>query len=185
MNEFLMTAQDCDWIVAVDSDEFIFPSDYGFEMNQVKSFLSTVPGGHNVLIARMRSVFRNESDEDLDVNNVPVVFQRRHGEKNLMSAINRDYQKPSVIRSKCGISLTVGNHSLNPSPQNIISNRYFVGSHWQNADPSFCVTRRVRDRKERLSDVNMAHSYGNGQYHCTTESILKTCNDHGRDPICI
>ena len=76
----------------------------------------------------------------------------------------------------------VGNHSLEPNPNILFSKVQWDGAHWSNADLSFCVQRRIRDRQNRLSKVNLEQGMGGHNLGLTEDSIRQLCSEHLKDP---
>lgn len=170
VNRLTMSPSEFDWLIVVDSDEFIWPQDN----SNPAEFLTSVPSEFTMLKARMRNVFRHHTETDLDVNRPPAP-QRQHGDPNHFSAENIQYQKPIVFRANRGIYLGLGNHD---QAGGVISpSHWFEGAHWQNADPSFAVTRRVRDRRDRQSPENRAYGLGHQNHHITENDILRLCEE--------
>ncbi len=60
----------------------------------------------------------------------------------------------------------------------------FDGAHWQNADPVFAVTRRARDRRERLSESNRRLGLGFQHAQISEADVLALCAAHRQDPVC-
>lgn len=168
VNALLAESSPFDWKIVVDADEFIWPSRCG----RPQEYLASVPEYVTVVEARMRNVFRHHSEGDLDLDKPPVP-QRRFGDPDYRSPENIRYQKPIVIRAGCGICLDLGNHRQNGGTFDHAF--WFEGAHWQNADPSFAVTRRVRDRRDRQSEANLRGGYGIQHHRVTEEHILALC----------
>ncbi len=168
--------RDFDWILVVDSDEFIWFG--GVPDGDGRLFLPNVDKQHNVLRARLWNVYRHKYDKDLDPTKTPIIYQRRHGD------MNRDehYQKPCVIRVGSGIKLEVGAHNIINHGDVRMSPYDCDGAHWQQADPCFCVDRRVHQRSHRISPENYAAGWGHGHYNITDEQVLKICEQHLDDP---
>ncbi len=148
------------WVLNVDADEFIF--------------LDSPPVA-SVNSVSLYHVFRHVTDRDLDPK-LPVAAQRRHGFLEAM------YRKPIIVRSGLGfVKWNVGNHSLqgvNTPPAQ------YIGAHWANADPCFCVKRRVTDRKERQSKFNLQTGMTIQHHNITEEDVLRYCKEHENDPAC-
>ncbi len=146
-----------DWHFVVDADEFLFPPGDPGGLS-ARTYLASVPRSAAILPAALPNVFRHATDDDLDVTRTPIVLQRRHG------ITDAEHVKPIVIRANRGLAFRPGNHRLR-GVEPISSTHHFDGAHWQNADPSFAITRRVRDRKEHMSAAN--HQKGHGWHHWT------------------
>ena len=163
------------WFFVLDSDELIYPPDDPTGAT-AESYLASVGDGCVVLDAYRMDVFRHETDTDLDLTKTPVVLQRRHGIENSPNA------KPIVIRSNRGLQFHVGNHRLTSDPPHCATH-HFAGAHWQNADPSFAITRRVRDRKERMSEANKHARLGWHHFDKTAEDVAAELEGHRHDAI--
>ena len=162
-----------DWHIVVDADEFIWPM--GDPTGETaKAYLATVPASDVALNGWLHQIYRTADDVDLDVSQTPVVLQRRHG--YLFGA------KPSVFRSNRGLQLVPGNHFfINRAPSS--ETHKFEGAHWQNADPSFAVTRRVRDRADRISPQNRLKHHGTHHWDETASMVYAELAEHFHDPV--
>lgn len=168
-----------DWVIVVDSDEFIWPEKAVF--TEPASYLMSVPPSDTVLVARMWQVFRHALDADLDPANAPIVLQRRHGVEDRESPACKGYCKPIVIRTKKGIKFQPGNHALAGGDARI-STMTFDGAHWAFADPCFLVNRIIKGRRDRQSKGNLKRGHG-AHYHTISEqAIIDRCEQHLNDP---
>lgn len=167
---------DADWIFILDSDEFIFtiPFDFGVRNFLAETHLS------DVVVAKLFQVFRHRTDKDLDVN-VPVWEQRCHGDPNTYTGLNKEFNKPCVIRGGKSVAIGGGCHYLYVNAKFIIGGNNLYGAHWVMADPCFCVDRRLR-AKERQSKRNLDLKLSVQHHHVTRESILAECEAHLDDP---
>lgn len=159
------------WHVVVDADELIWPPNDPSGQS-AQAYLDSVPGTDVSLLAHLTQVYRHETDQDLDVAAAPVVLQRRHGVP--LGA------KPAVLRANHGLVLTTGNHGFR-SGHTWSGTHAFEGAHWQNADPSFAVTRRIRDRRERISAVNRKRGYGRHHWAPTVVDVERELALHRHD----
>ena len=159
------------WHLVLDADEFLWPPGDPAGAT-VSAFLDRVPPSDVVLGARMVQVYRHASDRDLDPTATPVVLQRRHGTPS-------DIPKPIVIRSNQALTFVPGNHRVLGVA--VSATHRFDGAHWQNADPAFAVTRRIRDRKERMSKTNIARGHGVHHYHHTAADVHAELERHRHD----
>lgn len=159
------------WHFVLDADELIWPpNDPAGET--VTAYLASVPANDVALLAHLTQVYRHHADADLDPTVQPVALQRRHGVP--LGA------KPAVLRSNRGIVLSVGNHGFR-SQHGWSGTHAFEGAHWQNADPSFAVTRRIRDRKERNSATNRRKGYGRHHWGPTVTDVVQELEAHRHD----
>ena len=173
INRVLKTI-DSDWIYVLDADEFIFPP--GFV--DPREYLSTVNG--NVVIARMWQVYRHFGDKDLDINDKPVVLQRRHGDTNRERGINAAYNKPIILHPPIAYDLLYGNH-LVLGDNFKTAGQTFDGAHWAMADVEFAIDRRIKGRKCRQSKNNLKSGLTYHQHSITAQGLIDECNDHMND----
>jgi hypothetical protein len=172
INQALRTPDASTWHFVVDADEFIWPPGDPTGATAA-AYLASVPRSDVALEGWLHQIYRHTEDADLDVTQAPVVLQRRHG-----------YVfgwKPSVLRAHCGLQLVPGNHRLVGGEPCSPTHR-FEGAHWQNADPSFAVTRRVRDRAARMSPSNLLHHHGTHHWGATAAAVTQELIDHQQDP---
>jgi hypothetical protein len=57
-----------------------------------------------------------------------------------------------------------------------------IGAHWVNADPCFCVERRMKNRRDRQSKFNLENKLTFQDHFITEESVLAECKAHENDP---
>jgi len=174
-----LSGMDSDWVYVLDTDEFVFP----FGNEEAKSFFKRQKD-YNVVVAAMYQVYRHKTDLDLNPL-LPPIPQRVHGDPDLYSTvqeINRDcnwhYVKPCIVRP--GVNFLPGNHEtigeFSTSPDT------FTGAHWQMADPSIALHRRLQ-RKARISPENRKRLMGFQHFNVTADYILEECKRHENDPI--
>lgn len=186
LNEVLARpTKDFDWFMVVDVDELIWPFDgLGVDLPitppRVQRFLSQVPQDIAVLEAKMYQVYRHKTDSALALGYEPVT-QRRHGNPD-RQAENGWYIKPSVFRTNLGIQLTPGQHALQKSAHPVADWPRFDGAHWAMADESFCITRRCRDRRDRLSQVNKQNNFGIHVFDAKEQELLDFCRARENSP---
>ena len=95
---------DADYVMIVDSDEFIFPY---YVSTTVKEHLKST---HiDVYFVNLWQIFKHETDQPLD-QLIPVCLQRRHGDPNMSKPDNIGYLKPMVVRCGLDIFWGIGNH---------------------------------------------------------------------------
>jgi hypothetical protein len=180
---------DSDWVIVVDSDEFLFPLPLSMNFRDVLGQEST----YDLFKAQMWQVYRHRSDIDLDLN-LPAIYQRRHGDPNVSTGINAKYVKPIIVRSGLDIRWLPGCHELKgkrlPSRlwdtirrKRVVSSPQVIhGVHWQMADPDFAVARRLR-RMAHLSKRNRENGMGAHNFHITEQQIREECALHLNDPL--
>ena len=168
-----------DWVYVVDPDEFIFPlneSPYDFLKRQ----------NYDVVRAAMFQVYRHRTDKDLDPR-FPPIPQRIHGDPDLFSTVqepnqppNAAYIKPNVVRPSSRIRFDPGKHKVKGNQ--LISRECYMGAHWNMADPSIALRRRM-EQKARMSETNKAHQLGRQNFGVTEERIRAICERHLDDPL--
>jgi len=169
-------------ILLVDADEFIF-IDRGM-LERIK---------YPVVNVKLFNVYRHISEGDLDVSK-PVKEQRRHG------VFVKMYNKPIIVKTGLDLIWGVGNHKISSLHfynkaryimANFITRRRLaiaydcgiIGAHWVNADPCFCVERRIKGRRDRQSKFNLERGLTAQHHNISAESVLAECKMHENDPI--
>lgn len=118
----------CDWVFAVDSDEFLFPQPWGTNprpsLNKEHDF--------DVVRARTLRVYRHRSEADLDPRR-PAVPQRRHGELDAGERIDGQGTRPLVVRGGLDAGWTAGRRAFG-RPGLRISPHVYACAHWAGAD---------------------------------------------------
>jgi len=165
-----------DWVMIVDSDEFLFTRPYNFGIRN----LINETNMSDVIVAKLYQVYRHWTDRDINPNQ-PALFQRRHGDSNTSMGTNREYNKPCIVRGGKSVDFHVGTHYLNAYGRFTVGGNNVYGAHWVNADPSFCVERRLR-AKERQSKRNLDMEMSVQHHFVTRESIIEECEKHLDDP---
>jgi hypothetical protein len=122
---------------------------------------------------KLYNIYRNVNEGDLNVD-IPVKFQRRHGVHQPI------YNKPIIAKGGLDIEWYPGNHFVTGVTSSDIG---VIGAHWSNADPCFCVNRRVKNRRDRQSKYNLQHGLTIHHHYITEEDVLKECEDHYYDPM--
>jgi len=148
-------------LLNVDVDEFIF-----LYPEMLKTF------NVNCLLVSLYNVYRHVSEDGLDINKT-IREQRRHGE--LLSV----YIKPIIVNTGLDLAWGVGNHSISGVSSVDVG---ITGAHWSNADPCFCVDRRVKNRALRQSKYNLENGLTIQHHGVTVEDVLNECIAHNNDP---
>jgi hypothetical protein len=169
-----------DWVYVVDPDEFIFPPNNESPHDFLKRQIC------DVIRSGMFQVYRHCDDRDLDPS-LPPVPQRIHGDPNLFSvdtqghrAANNVYIKPNIVRPLKKNKFHPGHHYIEGNP--LPSPDFYFGAHWQMADPSIAIARRMA-RKARISERNKTHKMGWQHFDITVNKIKEECGLHLDDPI--
>lgn len=171
---------DCDWVIAADSDEFVFPLPFGTGMREALANEAE----YDVVRARMWQVYRHRTDSDLDPGR-PAVPQRRHGDPNATTGVNALYTKPMIVKGGLDLRWGPGCHLLEKPKKKMerlwkrilgrprISPNLVYGAHWHKADPEL-IRYRVANRKNRLSENNIRNALSL-HFRAEEEKILKEC----------
>lgn len=175
---------DADWHMVVDADEFVWPTGRPDACRSEVNDVLNAAGDVNAILARMWVVFRHHTDSDLDASKPPAL-QRRHGISNPNAIEFKNGIKPVFTRPGKGLQYTVGQHQITDlagdyEPAKLL----FDGAHWTNADPCFCVERRVKNRSPRLSGANHSLGLGYHNFQLTEQQVREECARHLNDPEC-
>ncbi len=118
----------CDWVFAVDADEFLFPQPWGTNprpaLNREHDF--------DVVRAQTLRVYRHRTETDLDPRR-PAVPQRRHGELDAGEEIDGQGARPLAVRGGLDAGWTSGRRAFGP-PGLRVSPHVFGCAHWAKAD---------------------------------------------------
>jgi hypothetical protein len=153
-----------DWVIVADADEFIFINN---------SRLSSITSDDQAASVVLYDVYRHITEPDLDPLQ-SIYSQRSHG------CLDSRYIKPSIVRGGLsGISWGPGHHHLFGTAN--YKQIPFIGSHWANADLSFCINRRIHNRRDRQSPTNKSMGWSTQNWNVTEQSIIDECNLHGND----
>jgi len=161
----LYVKSDANWVIIADADEFIFIN---------KQLLSCIPDEFTVVDVKLYDIYRHVTDSDLN-QFIPISKQRQHGQ------LDPNYIKPSIARGKLNFVWGPGHHNIAGAV-----NRHqspFIGSHWAMADPCFCISRRVNNRRDRQSKANKICGWSTQNWNITESSVLEECKSHMNDPL--
>ena len=163
---------ECDWVVLVDADEFVFFMAEGEPCADIRPVLETTTD--TAFMVNFYTVFRHRTDAALNPD-LPVVPQRRHGHKG--------EGKPCIARTGLGIKWKIGCHCLaDPLPEKLVVQLDIFGcAHWTMAD-TFCFKRRLRDRKERQSRRNIERGMDCHNHSVTIQDLKAILQTHLDDP---
>lgn len=164
-----------DWVMVVDCDEYIFPVPY----EDPRDVFQRLNG--NIATAHMWPVYRHITDCDLDPN-LPPMWQRRHGDPDMMKGFNYAYIKPCIAKPETKIKWGLGCHNYYQKEGLIKSDYLFYGAHWKMADPELAIIRRVANGRDRQSKSNLSAGYQSVDHHITEELIREECGLHLNDP---
>lgn len=192
----------CDYVLAVDADEFVFFKKNDTFIYDLNIFLEDKES-YDVFYVTLYQVYKHKNDKKLDCA-CEAIPQRRHGDPNITTGLNLYYNKPILVKTKINIQWTVGCHFLElkfPPLKNYkiskLYNMYFngytipafkyapfvlLGAHWSMADQDFSIKRRIIDRRLRQSKNNLDKGMTIQHHNITEESLLKEFKSHENDP---
>lgn len=108
-------------------------------------------------------------------NKTPLVTRER------VDGWNGFYVKPIIVRAGMNIGWAPGNHKIAYGSYKE-SDYKLAGSHWANADPCFCVDRRIKNRRDRQSKRHIAAGITSQHHGITEQDVLDLCSRHINDP---
>ena len=149
---------DCDMVILSDCDEFLFAD---------REKIEGLPD-YPAFLAISGYVYRHPSEGDLDPM-MPVKEQRRHG------LINYGGVKVMVAQAGKGVEWNPGNHNCNIKP---MENCGLIFAHWSMADPCFCIERKIKGRRDRMSRVNIRERMGYHLQNITEQDVLNECRQY-------
>lgn len=194
INNKYQTLTKADYVMVVDSDEFIF-------CNQIEKpvRLHLESTRKDIYFANLWQIYEHENDPPLNPNE-PVPAQRRHGDPNMDDPFNVLYIKPAVVKGGKSLHWTPGNHelvygghslswrardvptfkSLNVSVERA---EMLQGSHWRLVDLKETIKRRILNRKQRQSKVNLTQGLTTQYHHITEEDIIREYHSNKNQPV--
>jgi hypothetical protein len=181
INEEYKKLRNCDRVLIVDADEFVFIDKY-----------TLADLDDPIVNVKLFHVYRHVTESDLDINK-PIKEQRRHG------FFEKIYNKPIIVKTGLDLLWGPGNHTITRTPfsaakipvkaMNYITGKRYavavdrgiVGAHWANADPCFCVQRRIKGRRDRQSKYNLEHKLTVQHHNITEETVKAECQKHEKE----
>jgi 2-polyprenyl-3-methyl-5-hydroxy-6-metoxy-1,4-benzoquinol methylase len=188
------TLMEADYVIVADSDEFIF-------CNQIEKpvRLHLENTRKDVYFANLWQIYEHENDPPLDANRA-VAAQRRHGDPDMDDPFNITYIKPAIVKARQNLHWTPGNHELVYAGHSLCWNtrnaqtfrslnvsverrEMLQGAHWRLVDLKETIKRRIVNRKQRQSKVNLARGLTIQYHHITEEDIVQEYHSNKRRPI--
>ena len=195
-NHKYTTLTEADYVILVDSDEFIYCNDINVP---VKSHLERT--GKDIYFVNLWQIYENQFDLPMSLD-VPVPYLRRHGDPDMEDAFNITYIKPAIVRGSRNICWDVGNHeviydgnSFKWATRNIETMKSMnvsigddemrQGSHWRLVNLKETIKRRIHNRKNRMSATNLHYKLGSQYHDITEEEIIAEYNKNKNRPIVV
>lgn len=195
-NNKYKTLTDADYVILADSDEFIFCNDLN---KTVRSHIENTV--KDVYFVNLWQIYENENDLPMS-SDVPVPYLRRHGDPNMEDSFNILYVKPAIVKGNKDIHWNVGNHDLVYNGNRLkwmgrdievmeslnvscVRNEMLQGSHWKLFNLQETINRRIHNRKNRQSKVNLKYSLTIQHHNITEEEIRAEYDKNKNRPIVI
>jgi len=190
INEKYRSITDADYVIVVDSDEFITCNRLA---DSVKDHI--ISKDKNLYFSTLWQVYQHEDDNRLDAAK-PVLQQRRHGDPTIANC----NIKPTVARAGLDIVWGVGNHAvvlngqhmswLTPNMDVMAEHKVSVlpadmlqGAHWRLFDLEEVITRRTRNRSARQSLVNLTTNLSSHLHKASAAAVIAEFNRMKTSPI--
>jgi len=194
INDKYSTLTDSDYVILVDSDEFIFCNQID---KPVRLHLENTQ--KDVYFVNLWQIYEHETDLPLDPNE-SIPYQRRHGDPNMNDPDNIMYIKPAIVKGGKNLYWTYGNHELvyegnrlswqtrniemmKALNVSVKRNEMLQGSHWKLADLKETIKRRILNRKQRQSQANITRGLTIQYHHITEEDIIQEYNKNKNQPV--
>ena len=192
INEKYRSIPGADYVIVVDSDEFIFCNTLD---DSIKEHI--IDKRKDFYFATLWQIYQHESDSRLDATK-PVYQQRRNGDP----AIANCYVKPVVVKAGLDVVWGPGNHTLvfDSKPMawltanadimaeynvSVFPVDMLQGAHWKLFDLDETITRRIRNRTNRQSKLNLAANLTTHHHKTTIDDIIDEYNRMKTSPIVI
>lgn len=183
INEKYRSITAADYVIVVDSDEFITCNRLA---DSVKDHI--ISKGKNLYFSALWQVYQHEYDQKLDATK-PALQQRQHGDPSIANC----NIKPTVAKAGLDVVWGVGNHAvvlngqhmswLTPNidvmEENIVSVMpadMLQGAHWRLFDLEEVITRRTRNRSDRQSLVNLATNLSSHLHKASATDVVAEFN---------
>lgn len=170
----------CDFVLAVDADEFVFYKDAAGELCRDLPAWLRQYDAYDVFHVLLYSVYPHRDDAPLN-RDLPAVPQRRRGDP----VVRQGFCKPILIRAGLKATWRAGRHQLivDPSTRVAVSPVHLLGAHWNMADQALALRRILRDRVGRLSVNDVKRNFSTHYYYVTEKKLLHEFAQHADDPL--
>jgi len=190
INEKYQSISDADYVIVVDSDEFMLCNSLD---DSVKDHI--VSKDKNVYFSVLWQIYQHECDSRPDPGK-PVYPQRGHGDPTIAHC----NIKPTVAKAGLDLLWGVGNHSvvfggnhmswLTPNMDTMIASHVSVrpadmlqGAHWRLYDLAEVIERRITNRERRQSLVNLSTNLSSHLHKTSADEIIAEYNRMKQSPI--
>jgi hypothetical protein len=196
LNEKYTSLRNADYVLLVDSDEFIFCNTLE---KPVRDHVEETR--KDVYFVNLWQIYKHEDDPPLDPN-APIPLQRRRGDPDMEDPFNIRYVKPIVVKGRKNLYWRIGNHELIYNGYSLLWNTRNIGimralnvsversellqgSHWRLVELDETIKRRILNRKQRQSRANLTHGLTWHFHHITETKIIQEYNKNRNRPIVI
>jgi hypothetical protein len=190
INEKYRSITDADYVVVVDSDEFILCNTL---TGSVKDHIASAV--KDLYFAVLWQIYQHETEGRLDPS-MPVYPQRSHGDPTIANA----NIKPVVARAGLDLVWGVGNHAvvldgkhmswLTPNLNvmsacnvGVLPEDIMQGAHWRLFDLDEVIVRRIRNRVNRQSSVNLSANMSSHLHKTSVDEITDEFSRMQRCPV--
>jgi hypothetical protein len=193
INEKYKSLKSADYVIVVDSDEFIFCNN---PEDPVRDHIMAT--SKDVYFVNLWQIYKNKYDLPLN-SELAVYQQRRHGDPRILDSFNILYVKPIIVKGGKEINWMPGNHQLICNNKvlcwkdrdfplftslNVTTKRdeMLQGAHWRLVDLEQTIIRRINNRKERQSQSNLRTGLTYHYHKITEAEIIQEYESHMSDP---
>lgn len=192
INEKYQSLTDADYVVVVDSDEFIACPRIS---DDIRKHLATT--GKALYFSILWQTYQQAGDARPDPA-FPTLLQRRHGDPTIANA----NIKPTIARTGLDLVWGVGNHAvvldgvhmswLTPNRKIMADHRVSVssseilqGAHWRLFDLEQVIIRRTKNRSKRQSQVNLSANLSSHLHKASANTIIDEFKQMQNSPLVI
>lgn len=192
INEKYRTITTADYVVIVDSDEFICCN---VVSDSVREHLAE--SDKRLYFATLWQIYQHEHDAPLDASR-PAILQRRHGDP----ALEKCYIKPAIAKAGLDIVWGYGNHSVvmdgmfmswntpnvdamavagvSVQPEDLLQ-----GGHWKLFDLDETIRRRIQNRTNRQSQFNIKIGLTYHHHKTRVDDVVREYETMKNSPVVI
>lgn len=192
INEKYHSIKNADYVIVVDSDEFIACN---MIAESVRNHISATQ--KDLYFSTLWQTYQHQDDTKPD-STKPTILQRRNGDPTIANC----NIKPTIAKAGLDIVWGVGNHAvvlngvhmswLTPNleimaRQNVSTTpaEMLQGAHWRLFDLEQVIIRRTRNRSCRQSLVNLSANLSSHLHKASANDIVAEFNDKKNSPIVI
>lgn len=178
INEKYQSITNADFVIVVDSDEFIACHRIA---DDIRDHLAAT--AKDLYFSVLWQTYQQEHDTGLDASQPPIL-QRKNGDPTIANA----NIKPTIAKAGLDLTWGIGNHAvvLNGVHMSWLTPNYDImaahnagvssaeilqGAHWRLFDLDEVIIRRTRNRSKRQSRVNLAANLSSHLHQASADEI--------------